>query len=324
MLRYVLKRLALFVPTLLIVSIFISSMIHLIPGDPVLTILGPRGATSPEKVEWMRRELGLDKPFHIQYLVWLWGVLHGDLGRSLILRGNIEAGTGTPVFDVIATALPPTLYLAAAAVGLSTILSIPAGVISAMKRKTSVGYVTLFFSQVGTALPSFFVGILFILVFGVYLGWFPALGYVDPTGNFPQFLRYLALPAFTLAVAYTAFMTGIARSSMLEVLGFDYVRTARSKGLAERVVVFKHALRNALIPIVTVVGLNVGSLLGGIVVIENVFSWPGMGRMLIMAIFNRDYPVVQGIILVFAFMFVAVNLIVDLVYTFVDPRIRYE
>jgi peptide/nickel transport system permease protein len=289
-------------------------MVRLIPGDPVVQMLGPE--YTPEAAEAIRVKLGLDEPFHIQYLRWFGNVLTGDLGGSI--------ATGETVVDIITTGLPKTLSLATLSFLIATAIAVPAGIIAALRRNTVFDYVASVVAFIGVSMPSFWFGILLILIFAVQLRWLPAIGYADPTEDgVIAWLERLILPSLAIGAAYSAILMRFVRAGLLEVLSSDYVRTARAKGVREHAVVLRHAMRNALIPVVTVMGIQLALLLSGTVVVETVFSIRGIGRILVAAIFDRDYPIVQGVILLIAVIFVMANLLVDIVYTFLDPRIRY-
>ena len=310
---YVLQRLISTIPVLFLVSVGVFSLIHLTPGDPVTIMLGEE--RRPEIIEATRHELGLDQPVPIQYATWLGRVLQGDLGRSIRNK--------QPVSELIAQRIPATAQLAIASIVLALLIAIPAGVISAVKRGTPVDVITTTISLLGVAVPSFFLGILLIFFLALKLRWLPPTGYVSPLLDPMTSLKLTLMPAITLGAGAAAVITRIARSSVLEVLDQEYVRTARAKGLREAIVIRRHALRNALIPIVTVTGLSAGHLLGGAVIVEQVFALPGLGRLAVENIFNRDFPVVQGVVLLLAVVFLAVNFIVDLLYAALDPRIKY-
>lgn len=302
---YVVRRLLLAVPVLIGVSILVFAIIRFIPGDPARAIAGVHA--SPEYIEQVRRELLLDEGLHVQYFVYLTNLLQGDLGRSTFTR--------RPVTVELAERFPNTLILASTAMVIAIIIGMSAGIVSATKRYSLFDNASMLAALLGVAAPVFWLGIMFQLLFSVNLGWFPSGG----IGTW----RHLVLPALTLGLATTALIARITRSSMLDVLGQDYITTARSKGLVEKVVVYKHALKNALIPVVTVMGLQFGTLLGGAVLTETVFSWPGVGRLMVDSILARDYPVVQGAVLLLAVFFVLINLVVDVIYAFLDPRITY-
>lgn len=311
--EYLIKRFLLMIPTLLGITLVVYSVMLLLPGDPVDVILGQE---YDEKIaKQLRAEYGLDQPIYVQYVKWLWHIVQGDWGRSMFSR--------KPVFNEILNKLPLTLELVLLALLFEVLISVPAGVISAVKPYTWWDYSAVTFSLVGVSIPSFFLGILLFLTFGLWLGWLPVQGYVPLGESVSENLRHLILPTIALGVARTAILTRLIRGSMMEVIRVEYITTARAKGLAEALVINKHALKNALIPAVTVMGLQVGFLVGGAIIIERLFSLPGIGSYGIDAIFNRDYPQVLGFILISALVFQAANLSVDLVYCFLDPRIRY-
>jgi peptide/nickel transport system permease protein len=315
MTTYVARRLLDLVFVLLGVSLLIFLMLRLIPGDAVMIMLGANTDITPERVEALRRSLGLHLPWHEQYGQWLAGVLRGDLGRSI--------WTGRPVLDEILARLPVTLQLTALALVTAIVVSFPVGVLSASLRGGAADTLVRMAAILGLTLPSFWVGVLMLYFASVYLPAWPTIGYVpfatDPAGN----LARMALPVVAVALPMIAGLSRILRSSLLDVLSLDYVRTGRAKGLSRRSLLFKHALRNAMIPVVTVIGVQVGYLLSGVVVIEQVFAIPGLGRLVIGAIAERNYPLVQGVILVVTAVFVFVNLIVDLTYAWIDPRVEY-
>jgi peptide/nickel transport system permease protein len=308
----VLRRLALSIPILLLVSIMVFSLIHLIPGDPVTVMLGQEA--TPEVKQALRHELGLDRPLVIQYFVWLGRVVRGDLGRSLVDR--------TSVLDQIRLRLPATIELASGAFLIALLIAIPAGVLSATRRGSAVDHASTVLALGGLSLPSFWLAMLLIIVFAVKLQWLPASGYVPFFENPRANLTAMILPMFATGIRESAFLMRMLRSSMLEVLHADYVRTARAKGLRERAVVLRHALRNGLVPVVTSSGLVIAGLLGGLVITESIFSIPGFGRLIVDAIFQRDFITVQGAILVSAVLVVLVNLVVDLLLVLIDPRIK--
>jgi peptide/nickel transport system permease protein len=302
---YIIRRLLLAIPVLVGVSILVFAIIRFIPGDPARAIAGVHA--SPEYIEQVRKELLLDEGIHVQYFVYMKNLLQGDLGRSTFTR--------RPVTVELWERFPNTMVLAATAMGIAAILGMSAGIISATKRYSLFDNASMLAALVGVAAPVFWLGVMFQLLFSVQLGWLPSGG----IGTW----KHLVLPALTLGLATAALIARITRSSMLEVLRQDYITTARSKGQVERVVVYKHALKNALIPVVTVMGLQFGTLLGGAVLTETVFSWPGIGRLMVDSILARDYPVVQGAVLLLAVFFVMINLVVDVIYAFLDPRISF-
>jgi peptide/nickel transport system permease protein len=312
MFRFIVRRLVLSIPILLLVSIMVFGLIHLIPGDPVTVILGQEA--TPEAAAALRHELGLDQPLLIQYVTWVSHVVRGDLGRSLADR--------TPVIDQIKVRLPVTLELTIGTFLIAILIAIPAGVLSATRRGSVADYTSTLIALGGLSIPSFWLGIMFILFFAVRLHWFPASGYVpfaqDPRAN----LAAMIMPMVATGIRESAALTRMLRSSLLEVLNADYVRTARGKGLSEWLVVMRHAFRNALVPVVTSAGLLLAGLIGGLVITETIFAIPGFGRLIVEAIYQRDFVTVQGAILVAALLVVAINLIVDLIYALIDPRIR--
>jgi peptide/nickel transport system permease protein len=312
---YILRRLVQLIPVLLLASFIVFFIIHLIPGDPVEIMLGEERYDRAQ-YEVLRKKMNLDQPVYIQYLSWLGHVLHGDLGQSL--------RTQRPVLDTVLERFPATLYLALASLILGIVIAIPAGTLAAVTQNTIYDYSAMGFALFGIAVPNFWFAILLILGFGLYLGWFPTLGYVDPTVHFPRFLWHLTLPALVLGTDLASTVTRYVRAEMLEQLGLDYVRTARAKGVPRRLVIFKHTLKNSLIAATTVIGLQVGRLLGGSTVIETVFAWHGVARLVLEAVYSRDYPLLQGAVLFLSFVYVGVNLIVDIVYKSLDPRISLQ
>jgi len=302
---YVIRRLLLAIPVLIGVSILVFAIIRFIPGDPARAVAGVNA--SPEYIEQVRRDLLLDQGVHVQYYVYMSNLLQGDMGRSTFTR--------RPVTVELMQRFPNTLLLSATAMAFAIIFGMAAGIVSATRRYSLFDNTSMLLALFGVAAPVFWLGIMFQLLFSVQLGWLPSGG----IGTW----KHLVLPALTLGLATTALIARITRSSMLDVLGQDYITTARSKGLVERVVVYKHALKNAMIPVVTVMGLQFGTLLGGAVLTETVFSWPGVGRLMVDSILARDYPVVQGAVLILAVLFVTINLVVDIIYAFLDPRISY-
>ena len=313
MLAYLIRRLALMVPVAFLVSVVVFSLIHLTPVDPAELILGEEH--SPEAVAALRHELGLDRPLPEQYLTWIGHALRGDLGRSV--------RTNQPVVQAITERLPATLELGVAALAWSVLLAIPLGTIAALRRGSPIDVLATGFTVAGVSVPNFFIGILLILVLSVDLRIFPPGGYAPLTESIADNLHRLILPAITLGTVTTAINTRFTRSSMLEVLRQDYIRTARAKGASWRQVIVDHALKNALIPVVTVVGIQVGAILEGALVTETIFSWPGVGKLAIDSIFGRDYPIIQGIVLAIAFSYMFANLAVDLAYAWLNPRISY-
>ncbi|MDI6823561.1 MAG: ABC transporter permease [Bacillota bacterium] len=304
--QYLLRRLILLLPVLVGVTLVVFLLMHLAPGDPALLIAGQNAP--PEVYERIRRSLGLDRPLYEQYLLFLARVGRGDLGRSLLL--------GERVADLVGQALAVTLGLALAGLGLSYLIGVPVGIVSAVRSNSLVDQASMVGALVFVSVPPFWLGLILMYVFGLRLGWFPISGHGS--------LAHDVLPAVTLGLGGAALVARMTRSAMLEVIRQDFVRTARSKGLAERVVVYKHALRNAVIPIISLLGLRLGWTVGGAVTLEMVFSRPGMGRLLVNSILSRDYPVVQGVLLILAFSVMLGNLFADIFYAVADPRIKYR
>ncbi|WP_440954300.1 nickel ABC transporter permease [Methanosarcina sp. Mfa9] len=312
MLAYFVRKFLLLIPVLLLISTISFSILYITPGDPAEILLtGPGGGADPAAVEEFRVAMGLDRPLYEQYLHWLNNVLHGDLGYSYM--------TEQPVFETILRTFKATLKLSIASMFFSLLISIPVGVLAALKHDSPVDDLSRFVSLLGVSMPNFWQGFLLILIFSIYLHWLPVGGFGE-NGDF----SHLLLPALTLGTSSAAVTMRLMRASMLEVLGQDFINAARAKGLAEWAVLGKHALKNALIPVVTMIGLNFGYLLNGSVVVETVFAWPGIGSLVVNSIYNRDLPMVQGSLLFVAVLFVSVNFLVDLSYNWLDPRIRYE
>ena len=306
------RRLLFTIPVILLVTIMAFSLMHLIPGDPATVILGQEA--TPEAIAAMRHELGLDKPIVVQYLTWLWGVLHGDLGRSLVDR--------TPVAHLIMQRLSVSLELTIGTFAVAILIALPTGIISAARKGTIIDYFCTGFALGGMSIPHFWLGMMFIVLFAVKLKWLPASGYVpftqDPVAN----LSAMIMPMVATGLREAAVLMRMVRGSLLEVMDADYIRTAYSKGLTEKTVLLHHALRNALVPVITSSGLMIAGLLGGLVITENIFSIPGYGKLIVESIYTRDFVTVQGAILVSALLVVVVNLFVDILYTVIDPRIK--
>jgi peptide/nickel transport system permease protein len=331
---YIGKRLLLLIPVLIGVSILSFALIHLAPGDPARTIAGEHA--SSQTIKALEEKYGLDKPIVTQYWIWFRQVLRGDLGRSIV--------SNEFVLREILDRFPNTVELTFFAMFIAIIIGAIAGIISASRQYSVLDYTTMGVALFGVSMPVFWLGIMLMMIFGVYLKWFPIGGRISNlislnrvtglylfdsviTWNWPAFLsslRYLILPSVALATIPMATIARVTRSSMLEVLRQDFIRTERAKGLAERVVIYKHGARNALLPVITVIGLNFGLLLAGAILTETIFAWPGIGRYVVKAVQMRDYPAVQGCVLFFAFMFVIVNLITDVLYAYIDPRIKYD
>lgn len=312
MLGYALRRLLAAIPVLLLVATGVFLLLRLTPGDPAGIILGP-DATEERRQE-LRRELGLEDPLPLQYVRWLGKMARGDLDRSLFLD--------QPVTTALLERAMPTLLLTTMALIVSVAIGLPTGILAARHRGSWLDVGSMGVAMVGIAMPTFWLGLNLIFVFAVLLRWLPVAGYAPPSAGLRESLRYLILPAVTLGIAQGALLARMTRSMMLEVLNQDYVRTARAKGVTERTVVVRHALRNAFLPLMTVIGLTFAALMGGAVVTEQIFNIPGVGRLLIQAIGRRDFPLVQGAVLVIATLYVLINLLVDLLYAVVDPRIR--
>ena len=312
--RFVLGRLLAIVPVLVLVTAGVFFLIHLTPGDPIDAMMAE--SADPSVKAALSRQLGLDQPIYVQYLRWMGGVLRGDLGRSI--RNN------QPVIEDVGRRIRPSVELALLAIVIALVVAFPLGILSAARRNTPIDGAGTTFALIGICMPNFLIALLLIFLFGVTLRWLPVSGYTDPLEDPINGLRSLTLPAITLGLALAAVITRTLRSSLLEALSEDYVRTARAKGLTERVVVTRHALKNGLIPVATVLGLQLGGLVGGAVITEYVFALPGVGRLVVDAVFARDYPLVQGVVLLIALAYIGTNLLVDLVYGFLDPRIRYR
>jgi peptide/nickel transport system permease protein len=324
--KYILRRLWLMVPALIGVSLVVFAILRLLPGDPAIAMLGVDA--SPESLANMRKVLGLDQPLYMQYLRFVGDILRGDFGNSIVRGG--------PALKAVLETLPATVELALASMLVSMCLAIPLGIIAAVRQHSLVDYVSMVIALLGVSMPIFWLGMLMILLFSLRLQWLAPFGRGEPLtdavselftrgdpGTLIDSLKHLIMPALALGANVTGLMARITRSSMLEVLRQDYVRTAKAKGLRDRLVVTRHALRNALLPIVTVLGLQFGALLGGAVVTETIFAWPGVGRLVVQAINQRDFPVVQAAVIIMAVSVLALNLIVDLSYAYINPRIRY-
>jgi peptide/nickel transport system permease protein len=314
MTRYIIRRLIHSIFIIWGVATLVFFGLRAIPGDPIIQILGEE--YTPENAEALEKKLGLDRPIYIQYVRWMGDTMTGDFGESLT--------SNETVIDAIKTGLPKTASITLLSFSFALIIALPAGIIAALRRNTWLDYVSSLIAFFGVAMPAFWFGIILILIFAVRFNWLPAIGYSSLDEGFWPWLSHLILPSVAVGTGLAAILMRFIRTGLLEVLGSDYVRTARSKGLAERNVVIRHALRNSLIPIVTIIGIQLALLINGTVVIEIVFSIRGMGRILVGAIFDKNYPVAQGIILFTSVTFVMANLIVDIVYTWLDPRIRYD
>jgi peptide/nickel transport system permease protein len=312
MLTFLAKRLVQLVPTLFFVSVMIFSLLQLLPGDPALALAGEE--RDPDVIEQIRKQYHLDEPLPLQYVYWVSGVVHGDLGESIRLKEK--------VLDLILQKLPVTIQLASVAILIAFAIGIPAGIISAVKKGTVWDYAANVFALWGISTPNFWLGIMLIFLFSVKLGWLPASGYVPFSENWRASLVSTLMPGFVLGNAIAAVLMRHTRSAMLQALASDYVRTARAKGLFERAVILKHAMRNALTPVITLGALELGTLLSGAVLTEQIFSIPGFGKLIVDSVFNRDYAVVQGVVLVTATTYITLNLIADMLYVLANPRLR--
>jgi peptide/nickel transport system permease protein len=312
--RFVLGRLVAVVPVLVLVTAGVFFLIHLTPGNPIDAMMAE--SADPSVKAELTRQLGLDQPIHVQYVRWMGRLLRGDLGRSI--RNN------QPVIEDVGRRLRPSLELALLAVLIALVVAFPLGILSAARRNTAADGAGTAFALIGICMPNFLIALLLIFLFGVTLRWLPVSGYTDPFEDPVNGLRSLALPAVTLGLALAAVITRTLRSSLIEALSEDYVRTGRAKGLSERAILGRHALKNSLIPVVTVLGLQLGGLIGGAVITEYVFALPGVGRLVVDAVFARDYPLVQGVVLLIALGYILTNLLVDLAYGWLDPRIRHR
>jgi peptide/nickel transport system permease protein len=311
--RYIIRRALLLVPVLLVVGIVVFTLIHLTPGDPAAVALGPEA--SREEIEALRERLGLNRPLPVQFIVWFTDVLRLDLGESIFLDMTVT--------QALRDRAQPTILLTLYSLIVAISIGIPSGVIAALREKSLIDRSLMVFSISGAAIPVFVLGILMILVFSVRLGWLPTGGYTNIDDDPVDHFKRMIMPSLALGFASAGLLARLVRSSMLETLREDYVRTARAKGLSQRAVVIRHALRNALIPAVTVIGLLIGTLLGGAVVTETVFTIPGMGRLVVQSVLRRDYPVIQGAVMIIACFYVVANLLVDVLYVVIDPRISY-
>jgi peptide/nickel transport system permease protein len=313
MLAEILRRLAATIPVMAVVAIAVFALLHLTPGDPAVIIAGDYATT--DDIARIRTRLGLDKPFVTQVGIWVGQVLRGDLGTSIF--------SGLPVTRLIAQRTEVTLFLTLYAMLISIGVGVPLGIIAAWKQGSLLDRLVMIFAVSGFSMPVFWLGFLLVYVFAISLAWLPVQGYVPLTSGLPAMLRHLTLPALTLSVVYMALIARMTRASMLGVLGEDYIRTAFAKGLAPRGVLVRHALKNASLPVVTIIGLGFALLIGGAVVTESVFALPGLGRLTVDAIIRRDYPVIQGVILIVSGVYVLINLVIDVLYVVLDPRIRY-
>jgi peptide/nickel transport system permease protein len=313
MLAFIVRRIIATIPVMGFVALFVFSLLYIAPGDPAAVIAGDQA--SPADVERIRAGLGLDRPYLVRFAEWLFRVLQGDLGTSIF--------TSLPVTQLIAQRVEPTVSLMVVTLIFAIIIAVPMGVIAAWKANTWIDRVAMAIAVFGFSVPVFVVGYLLAYVFALKLDWLPVQGYTPLSAGIGPWLENLVLPAVTLGMVYIALIARITRASMLDVLQQDYIRTARSKGVGQPSILFIHALKNAAIPVVTVIGIGIALLIGGAVVTESVFAIPGLGRLTVDAILRRDYPVIQGVVLMFSFVYVLINLVVDVIYTLLDPRIRY-
>ena len=313
MFPFIAKRVVATIPVMGVVALFVFLMLRLSPGDPAAVIAGDYA--SPADIVRIRAQLGLDEPIIVQLGTWFWTLAQGDLGISIF--------TNLPVTKLIGQRLEPTAMLALTTIIFAVMVAVPMGVLAAWKAGTWIDRAIMIFAVAGFSIPVFVLGYMLIYEFSLALKWFPVQGYKSPFDDPVQFLRHITLPTVTLSVIYIALIARITRASVLDVLEEDYIRTARAKGQTERKVLISHALKNAAVPIVTVIGLGVALLIGGVVITESVYNIPGLGRLVVDAILKRDYPIIQGLILMFSFVYILVNLAIDIIYTMIDPRIRY-
>ena len=313
MFAYIVRRVLATIPVMAIVALFVFSLLYLAPGDPAAVIAGDQA--TPDDVERIRASLGLDRPYLVRFGAWVWDILRGDLGVSIF--------TNLPVSTMIQQRIEPTLSLMIVTLILAVSIAVPMGVIAAWRQGTWIDRAVMGFAVLGFSVPVFVVGYVLAYIFALELDWLPVQGYTPFARGFWPWLENLILPAVALGSVYIALIARITRATMLEVLQQDYIRTAKAKGLGQRGILFVHALKNAAVPIITVIGIGIALLIGGAVVTESVFAIPGLGRLTVDAILRRDYPVIQGVVLLFSFVYVLVNLAIDLAYTLFDPRIRY-
>ncbi|MEJ5021076.1 ABC transporter permease [Ochrobactrum vermis] len=310
---YLIKRILALVPVLLLVSIFVFLLLRLTPGDPAAILAGDAATT--EQLDRIREAMGLNEPILTQYFTWMGKILQGDLGVSLI--------SGVPVLDMVSQRIGPTISIAVLTIIIAVLVAIPMGVVAAWRHRSWIDYLVMSFSVLGFSVPVFLVGYVLLLIFSVNLGWLPVQGFKPISSGFGSFMERAILPAVTLASIYIALIARMTRAAMLDVLGEDYIRTARAKGVSDRRLLFVHALKNAAVPVVTIVGTGFALLISGVVVTESIFNIPGIGRLTVDAVLARDYPVIQAMILLTSALYVFVNLLIDLSYTLFDPRIRY-
>ena len=313
MFAYIVRRILATIPVMVVVALFVFSLLHLSPGDPAVIIAGDTATL--DDIARIRQKLGLDQPLYVQFATWVWGLLHGDLGISIF--------TNLPVSKLIAQRVEPTVTLTISTLIVSVLAAVPMGVLAAWKAGSWIDRVVMVFAVLGFSVPVFVLAYLLIYVFAISTDLLPVQGFVTIGGGLVPFLSHLVMPTLALGMVFAALIARMTRASMLDVLAQDYIRTAQAKGLANDKVLIGHALKNAAVPIVTIIGIGVAALISGVVVTETVFAIPGLGRLTVDAILRRDYPIIQGIILVFSAAYVLINLLVDLSYTFLDPRIRY-
>ena len=313
MFAYIIRRILATVPVMAVVALFVFSLLHLSPGDPAVIIAGDTATL--DDIARIRQKLGLDEPLYIQFVTWVWGLLHGDLGISIF--------TNLPVSKLIAQRVEPTITLTISTLIISVLAAIPMGVLAAWKAGGWIDRLVMVFAVIGFSVPSFVLAYLLIYVFAISTDLLPVQGFVSIGNGFWPFLSHIAMPSLALGMIFAALIARMTRASMLDVLAQDYIRTAQAKGLSNDRVLIGHALKNAAVPIVTIIGVSLALLISGVVVTETVFAIPGLGRLTVDAILRRDYPVIQGIVLLFSFLYVLINLLVDVTYTLVDPRIRY-
>ena len=314
MLAYIIRRIAYLVPVLLVLTVVVFTFVEMLPGNIIDTLVGNEGNNDPEVRKILEKEYGLDQPVYVRYVKWLGRALQGDFGNSLVTR--------RPVTVELMSGIPATVYLALVGISLSMLIAIPLGTIAAVRRNTAIDYTAQVTSLIGISIPEFWFAILCVLFFSLYLGWLPSSGFANPFEDPWASLKFLILPAAAVGFRQAAYTTRLTRSSMLDEMNKEYVDTARSLGLSERKVIFKYTLRNAMIPTITISGLQLANLLGGTVVLESIFAWPGIGRAIFEAILQRDYPLVQAGVLVLGVIVVIMNLLVDLTYKLLNPRVK--
>lgn len=313
MLGYLLRRILAAIPVMFVVALFVFLLLRLTPGDPAAILAGDMA--TPEQLERIRSQLGLNEPLHVQFFTWIWRMLHGDMGISLISQ--------VPVLKMIGQRLEPTISITISTMLITILVAVPLGVVAAWKHGTWIDRFVMALSVIGFSVPVFVIGYVLIQVFAIELRWFPVQGFRSMSRGFGPFLDRIVLPSVALAFLYVALIARMTRAAMLDVLGEDYIRTARAKGITESSVLLRHALRNAAIPVITVIGTGIALLISGVVVTESVFNLPGIGRLTVDAVLARDYPVIQAVILLTSGVYVAINLLIDIAYTLLDPRIRY-